>query len=72
MQTTVSIPGMHCDSCAMLIKDVSAEFSEIKNVQVNLSTKKVLLEHDDALDLPKWKKEIEALGDAYRTFPVAS
>jgi hypothetical protein len=29
MQTHVSIPGIHCASCAALIKDVSSEFSSI-------------------------------------------
>jgi len=72
MHTTVSIPGMHCDSCAQLIQDVSSEFSEIKNVQVDLSTKKVVLEYEDGFDQAKWKTEIETLGDAYKVHPVSS
>ena len=50
----------------MLIKDVSSEFPAIKNVSVDLQTKKVTLEHEEGLDLVPWKKEIEALGDAYK------
>lgn len=56
---------MHCESCAALIKDVSSEFPTIKNVDVDLQTKKVTLEHEEGLDLGKWTQEIEALGDAY-------
>lgn len=70
MQTTVSIPGMHCDSCAALIKDVSAEFSAIKNVSVDLHTKNVTLEHEEEFDWQKWMKEIEALGETYKVHPL--
>jgi len=66
MQTTFSIPGMHCSSCATMIKDVSAEFPEIKSANVDVQTKQVMLEHDDAFNVSKWKAEIEALGDAYK------
>jgi len=66
MKTTVSIPGMHCNSCMLLVKDVSNEFPEIQNVDVNLDTKKVVLEHDENLDLSAWTKEIESLGEPYK------
>lgn len=65
MQTIVAIPGIHCASCAALIKDVSGEFSAIKNVSVDLEGKKVTIEHDDGLEIGKWKTEIEGLGPAY-------
>lgn len=71
MQTTVTIPGIHCASCAALIKDVSSEFPEIKNVSVDLEGKKVVLEHDDAFNLGKWKQEIETLGDTYKVHPAS-
>ena len=69
MQTIVSIPGIHCASCASLIKDVSSEFPEIKNVSVDVHTKQVTLEHDDVFNVSKWKAEIEALGDVYKVHP---
>lgn len=71
MQTTVSIPGMHCASCAALIKDVSSEFPEIKNVAVDLTAKTVAIDHDDGFDFPSWKEEIQTLGDAYKVSPVS-
>ncbi len=66
MQTTVSIPGIHCASCAALIKDVSSEFPQIKTVDVNVETKIVTIDHDESLDIQKWSQEIESLGDTYK------
>lgn len=66
MQTIVSIPGIHCASCAAMIKDISSEFPEIKNVNVDVQTKKVTIEHEESFNLSKWKAEIETLGDAYK------
>lgn len=66
--TTVSIPGIHCAACATLIKDVSSEFSSIKNVDVDIDTKKVTLDHDESFDLQQWKNEIESLDRKYAVF----
>ncbi len=71
MNTTVSIPGIHCAACANLIKDVSSEFPQIQNADVNIETKHVTLQHDDGFDLLKWTEEIEALGDTYKVQPAA-
>ena len=67
--TIVIIPGLHCASCATLIKDVSSEFREIQKVEVDLTTKKVTVEHGEGFDLAKWKGEIEGLGTAYAVHP---
>ncbi|HLD71943.1 MAG TPA: heavy metal-associated domain-containing protein [Candidatus Peribacteraceae bacterium] len=66
MQTTVSIPGIHCASCAALIKDVSSEFPAIKSINVDIETKKVSIDHDESFDMQKWTEEIESLGDTYK------
>jgi Cu+-exporting ATPase len=71
MKTTVSIPGIHCEGCAALIKDVSSEFPNIQGVEVDLATKKVTLEHAD-LDFDAWKAAIESLGDTYKISEVLS
>ena len=71
MQTIVSIPGIHCASCAALIKDISVEFPQIQKVDVDMSSKKVTIEHGDDFDFTKWKQEIEALGDTYTTLPIS-
>lgn len=69
--TTVSIPGIHCPSCAALIKDVSSEFPAIKNVDVDVNAKKVSIEHGGDFDFMKWKEEIEALGETYKVANVS-
>ena len=71
MQTTVSIPGIHCASCAALIKDVSSEFPSIKTVDVDVDTKKVILDHNDTFDMQKWTEEIEALDPKYKIHPTS-
>ncbi len=65
MITTLSIPGIHCDACATLIKDVSADFPEIQNVAVDTTSKRVTLDHTDDFPKERWVEAIEALGDAY-------
>lgn len=72
MKTTVSIPGMHCESCAAMIKDVSGDFSEIKHINVDVTQKRVELEHEENFDVEKWKEEIESLGDTYKVHPLSA
>jgi copper chaperone CopZ len=71
MQTIVSIPGIHCASCAALIKDVSSEFPSIKNITVDIDTKNVTLDHDESLNMKKWTVEIEALDSKYKIHPIS-
>lgn len=71
MKTTVTIPGIHCNSCAALIKDVSSEFPAIKNIQVDIESKEVALEHEEGLDVKKWIKEIEALDEKYKVQTIS-
>lgn len=70
MQTAVSIPGIHCAACANLIKDVSSEFPSIKNVNVDIDTKNVTLDHDDTFNIQKWTEEIESLDPKYKIHPI--
>ena len=70
MTTTVSIPGIHCASCSALIKDVSSEFPAIKNIEVDIESKKVTLDHDASFDMQKWTQEIEALDEKYTIHPL--
>jgi copper chaperone CopZ len=71
MQTTVSIPGIHCASCSALIKDVSSEFPSVKSINIDLASKNVTLDHDDSFDIQKWKEEIEALDPKYKIHPTS-
>ena len=70
MQTTVSIPGIHCTGCAALIKDVTADFPSITKIDIDLKTKQVTLEHDERLTIQKWTEAIEALDAKYKVQPV--
>ncbi len=70
MIITLSIPGIHCTSCANLIKDVSSEFPSIKNVNVDIDAKKVTLDHDDTFNMQKWREEIESLDPKYKIHPI--
>jgi copper chaperone CopZ len=70
MQTIISIPGIHCPSCSALIKDVSGDFSSIQNIDVDIDTKKVTIDHDDSFDLQTWTQEIEALDEKYKVLPT--
>ena len=71
METKVSIPGIHCASCAALIKDVSSEFPDIESIEVDVNTKVVTIEHDERLDIQKWTTEIEALDPKYKIHPIS-
>lgn len=47
----------------MLIEDVCADMPGIKSCSVDFKTGKMVIEHDETLDLKKLKKEIEGLGE---------
>jgi len=66
MQTTFSIPGIHCASCAALIKDVSSEFPAITSIDVDIDRKTVSLMHGDDFIVDGWKNAIEELGQEYK------
>ena len=71
MFTTVSIPGIHCASCAALIKDVSSEFPSVQNVDVDIQNKNVTIEHSEDFDFQKWTQEVESLGSTYMIHPIS-
>ncbi|MEK7524278.1 MAG: heavy-metal-associated domain-containing protein [Patescibacteria group bacterium] len=71
MKTIFSIPGMHCESCVSLIKEVSSDFPSIQKLDVQLETKKVEIEHAESFDKNLWIKEVEGLGDTYKVQKVS-
>lgn len=68
--STFSIPGIHCDGCARLIKDVSADVPGVSRVDIDLATKRVTIEHGEAFNMEQWKTEIEALNPKYVVQPT--
>lgn len=71
MITKVSIPGIHCPSCAALIKDVSSDFPSIETVDVNIDSKIVTIHHNNDFSIQKWSEEIEALDPTYGIHPLS-
>ncbi len=70
MKTTVCIPGIHCDGCVALIKDVSSEYPSVQSIDIDMATKNVTIGHDDSFDLSAWTAEIESLDPKYTVQPA--
>jgi len=70
-RTTLHINGIHCASCAALIKDVSADFPSIQSVDVDLQSKNATLEHDEHFDLSAWTRAVEELNSDYKVTVVS-
>lgn len=61
MKMNLKVKGMHCDSCATLIKEDLLDIG-VKKVEVSLKKELVLIEFDEKkLTLNKIKNAIEAL-----------
>lgn len=71
MKTTVSVPGMHCESCVSLIKDVSSDFPSIQQIHIDLNSKRIELEHTEDFSLDAWTREVESLGEKYKVHVLA-
>lgn len=61
MKTMLSIKGMHCESCKILIEEVCAEIKGVKSCIVDVKKGTVIIDHDKA-DVNAIKIEIEKLG----------
>ncbi len=62
MKTILTIEGMHCNSCKVLIEEVAKETKGIVSCSVDFKTGKTVIEHDNTLNWNQLKKEIESLG----------
>lgn len=63
MKTTLTIKGMHCESCKALIEDVCKEIPGAISCKVDYKTGKTIVEHEKEFNFKRFKKEIEGLGD---------
>ena len=63
MKMIITITGMHCKSCKMLIEEACSEISGVKSCNVDYKTGKTVVEHEGKLDFKLLKKEIEGLGE---------
>lgn len=61
MKKTLLVEGMTCGHCEKAVKNALGELSEVKSVEVNLSTKKVIVEGEDLVD-DKLREAIDEAG----------
>ena len=58
-----TITGMHCNSCALVIKTTLEDKEGVASVSVSYDSKKAVLEFDDQkTSIDDIKSEIESLG----------
>ena len=62
MKKELLVDGMHCENCANRIKKVLGSIEEIKDIDVNLDMKKVIITLNKEIDDTIIKKKIEDLG----------
>ena len=60
--TIVTIKGLHCISCKILIEDVCKDVKGVKSCCVDVQTGKTLVEYDENFDFDVLRKEVEKLG----------
>lgn len=70
MQTTVSIPGIHCILCEALVRDASLSFPAIRSVDIDPQEKSVTIAHKKQFNLRMWSRAIQALNPAFRVVPL--
>lgn len=63
MKTTLTVKGMHCQSCKVLIEDVCSEIVGVKSCTLDFKSGKLVVEHESGLDMKRVKKEIEGAGE---------
>ncbi|MDR7869763.1 MAG: copper ion binding protein [Tissierellaceae bacterium] len=61
MKKTLIVEGMSCAHCEKAVKTALGELSGVKNVEVDLSTKKVVVEGEGLVD-SKLKEAIDEAG----------
>lgn len=63
MKAQITIKGMHCSSCVMLLTDVLTELEGVKQAEVSLEKEQAVVEYDpEAVNVEHMKAAIEAEG----------
>ena len=62
MKTILTINGMHCESCKVLIEDVCKETKGVTSSKVDVKKGTAIIEHENA-DIKMIKREIEKIGE---------
>ena len=63
MKKTITIKGLHCKSCKVLIEDTVNDIDGVLSCKVDLKTGKTIIEYRDNPDFNRIIKEIESLGE---------
>lgn len=63
----LTITGLHCASCKLLIEDVGKDVPGVISCMVDPTTGQTVIEHNDPFKTDEFKKEIEALGKYHVT-----
>ncbi|UOR12045.1 copper chaperone CopZ [Halobacillus amylolyticus] len=62
MQTTLNVKGMTCGHCESSVKGALKELNGVQDVNVDLSTGKVDVSHEDDVSNVQMKEAIEEQG----------
>lgn len=62
MKKTIMVEGMSCGHCEAAVKEALGEIKDVKDVEVNLDTKEVIIESDVELDSDLITGAIEDIG----------
>lgn len=62
MKTILIVEGMSCNHCVEAVKNAVSTIAGVENVEVNLETKEVTVEHIGNLSIDVIKNEIEDQG----------
>lgn len=68
-QRRIHVDGMHCASCASLVKDAVQSIPGVRSCELDPKTGGGTIEHDEPFDADRLKKEVESLGYRFR-FPA--
>lgn len=66
MRTSVVIPGIHCNACETLIRDISSDFPAIGRLTIDLKQKRVEVDHDQNFNFTDWSTALAELGPKYK------
>ena len=59
MKTIVTVKGIHCSSCKVLIEDVASEIEGVQSCTVDVKTGKTTVQHTDSLAAANLKKQLK-------------
>lgn len=62
MKKTIMVEGMSCGHCEAAVKEALGELNGVKDVEVNLDSKEVIIDSEKELDSDLITEAIEGIG----------